>query len=175
MSFKRNFDLNKDAKRGMIEVQREMGILGLQMVKEAGNILDKKGRNFTGDTKKNISHLVELFLQGLAAKLTVGTNSDHARVVHDGREPGKVPYTRKPRGFEADPLDWGYTFLHEWVEKKLNIASTMEIKSVAGAIAQKIKKEGTEGTPFLDMTLERFQNRFVRRVQKAYLRGFNGA
>jgi len=128
MSFSRNFDLNKDARRGILEVEKELKILGLQMEKEAGKILDKEGRNDTGWTKRNTKSAVDLFLGGLAARLTLGTNTDYAVHVHEGRKPGKVPYSKKPEGFEGDPLRWGYTFIYPWVKRKLRIADPFEIR-----------------------------------------------
>ena len=173
MSFKRNFDLNEDFRRGMAEVKRELQIMGLQMEKEASKILDDEGRSDTGLTKNRTKSLVEMFLNGMAVRLSLGTNTNYAQWVHDGREPGPVPYEKKSSD-NADPLSWGYTFLYPWVKLKLKIADPFEIKAAAGAIAQKIKNEGTEGTPYLDMTLDRFQDKFVQRAQAAFVRGFDG-
>jgi len=171
MPFRRNFDLNEDFRRGMAEVKREMGILGLQMVKDAAGYLDEHKVNMDGDLKKSLDSEVELFLNGLAAKLTVGAGAKHAEWVHDG--------TKKRDKFPPiEPIRY-------WVRKKLNIVEEAEIKSAAYAIAKSIKERGTSmkgqprsaqgpiGRPFLDFAINKHKDKFASRMQDAFNRGFN--
>ena len=171
MSFKRNFDLNKDAKRGILAVRKEMLKLGLQIRKDAIKYLDDNKVNMDGTIKRTINREVDLFMNGLAARLKVGTNAEHARFVHDGTRPRKTLPPFEP--------------IRYWVEKKLNIAGEGEIAKVANAIRWSIKNRGTSmsapgsgkgprGKPFLDFALERHKDKFASRMQKAYLEGFNG-
>jgi hypothetical protein len=170
MPLKRNFDLNEDFRRGMAEVEREMKLLGLQMVKDASQFLDDYKVNVDGTLKKSLVSEVDLFMNGLAARLVVGAGAKHAEWVHEGTKPrDKFPPVAPIR---------------RWVKKKLAIADPQEIKRVAFLIARSIKERGTSMSapgvgdgprpkPFLDFALQKHQDKFASRMQGAFTRGFD--
>lgn len=171
MPVRKNFDLLREHRAAMAEAEKEMLRLGLAITRDAADYLDEVRAVMDGDVKDDIHPEVEQFLQGMAIKLTVGTNIRHARFLHDGTGPRR---TRPP----IEPIRY-------WVEKKLKIANPEEIESAAWAIAQSIKQRGTSmsradgqnkgpaKTPFMDVALEKHQDTFVRRIRDAYMRGFN--
>lgn len=67
-----------------------------------------------------------------------GASKAYARVIHDGREPGKRP----------PPI----LSLVPWVRKKLGVAED-EVRNVAFLVARKIGVKGTKPTKFLERPL----------------------
>ena len=100
------------------EILDKAGEMTVQSLKET---FDVKGLNDTGEARDSLSHMVKgntLIITGLARIL----------FLEFGRRPGTMP-----------PVD----VIEEWVLRKLNVAPE-ESRSVAFAIATKIKNEGTD-------------------------------
>lgn len=155
MPYKSNFDLSEDHVRALKAVEREMSIIGLQIERDAAQLLDEGKKNYEGDVKKSIKHEVKKFFDELLI-LVVGAGARHAEYLHFGTRPHWPP---------PEPI-------REWVRKKLAVEAS-EVNSVAFLISRKIATDGTKAYPFLDDALKKHQTHFARRLENAYFSEFN--
>lgn len=72
---------------------------------------------------------------------TVIYDAPHAAPVNDGRKPGKMDSR----------------FLHDWVRRKLGVKDPKEIRRISFAIAQAIRKRGTQPVHFIEKAIEKAQ------------------
>lgn len=139
----------------MVEVERELGVIGEEIVQAASDYLDEHRINVDGDIKKSLYQEVERVKDAL--KLTVGAGVAHAVYVHEGTKPHWPPVAP----------------IREWVRKKLGIADRAQIRRVAFLVARKIARSGTRPKPFLDVPFQAALKGLQPRIEAAYARGFN--
>ena len=155
MPFRRNFDLKTDLSRGQAAVARELAVIGNDLIRFSIAYLDENKISFEGDLRKSIDKEVTSLVDTI--KLQVFASARHAAPIHEGTRPHWPP--RRP--------------IENWARKKLKISET-ELRSAAYLISRKIAKFGTEAKPFFDAALSRIQSSIASRIEKAFIKGFDG-
>jgi len=138
-------------------VRREVKRTALDIQGRARRNLNRasrgKGRR-TSDTGRLANSIAIAEEQdGLDAR--IGTNLIYARAIEFGFPPGYLQ--RMP------PVD----AIQGWVRRKLGVKDAKEARSIAFAIARKIKRSGTKAQPFLFPAAEAAKRGFRTRLRKA--------
>ena len=69
-------------------------------------------------------------------------------IIYDAPHAAPVNYGRKPGKMDS-------RFLHDWVRRKLGITDPKRIKSISFAIAQGIRKRGTQPLYFIERAIDK--------------------
>lgn len=116
-------------------------IASFDMIDDIINDLNKGDKNASGDLAKSLK--VELSEGGSLVSVRFKAK-DYWKYVDGGRKPGKRP--------PIAPLE-------RWVVKKLGISDEGSVKSIAFAIANKIKKNGIKPTYIFKNNVDKFKGK----------------
>lgn len=154
MSLTTQIDLPGGHREGMARVKQLLGVIGVQLVKDVGDWLDRNKVTMDGTLKNALEAHVDQVNETLL-RLTMGSSAKHADWIYYGTKPHWPP----PQA------------IRYWVKRKLGISEEVQIRRVAFLIARKISQQGTKAVKYLDEAFNKALEGLAVRVQTAYLEG----